>query len=126
MTKRALTPQFLQWFGVFGAPFAWATQHVTGFALTLAKCERAGSTWSIALDGITTAVSIVATAIALAAGAAAVASWRQTRGAEKDDPPPEGRRFFLAIVGMSITPLFVAMILMSGSGVLDLSGCRQS
>jgi heme/copper-type cytochrome/quinol oxidase subunit 2 len=126
VTRRVLTPQFLQWFGLLGAPFAWALQHVTGFALTLAACDPAGSTWSIALDGITTAVSIVAVAVALAAGAAAVASWAQTRGAEKDDPPPDGRRYFLALVGIAITPLFVAMILMTGSGVLDLSGCRQS
>lgn len=126
MIRGALTPRFLQWFGVFGAPFAWATQHVAGFAVTLAACDPAGRRWSIAVDGITTAVSVVAVAIALAAGAAAVVSWLETREAGEYDPPPDGRRHFLALVGMAITPLFVAMILMTGSGVVDLPECRQS
>lgn len=123
---RRVTPQMLQWFGVFGAPFAWASQHVAGFALTLAACDPAGRTWHVPVDTATTVISIVAASVAVAGGAAAVTSWVQTRGAEEDDPPPEGRRHFLALVGMAITPLFVAMILMSGGGVLDLPECRQS
>jgi hypothetical protein len=126
VTRTRVRPELLQWFGVFGAPFAWTIQHVAGFALTLAACEPAGRTWSVAVDGATTAISIVAAAIGLAAGAAAVAGWAQTRDVDDDDPPPEGRRHFLALIGIAITPLFVAMILMSGSGVVDLPECRQS
>ena len=122
----ARRPQLLQWFGVFGAPFAWTLQHVSGFALTLAACDPAGRTWSIPVDGVTAAISAVAAVVAVAAGLAATVSWAQTRGAEKDDPPPEGRRYFLALVGMAITPLFLAMILMSSSGVLHLPECHQS
>jgi heme/copper-type cytochrome/quinol oxidase subunit 2 len=126
MTRRRPSPELLQWFGVFGAPFAWAVQHVAGFALTLAACDPAGRTWSVAVDGVTTAITIVAAAVALVAGAAATASWAQTRGADEDDPPPDGRRYFLALIGIAIAPLFLAMILMNGSGVLDLPECRQS
>jgi hypothetical protein len=126
VTRPRLSPELLQWFGVFGAPFAWAVQHVAGFALTLAACDPAGRTWSIAVDGITTAITVVAAAVALGAGAAAVASWAQVRGAGDDDPPPDGRRYFLALIGIAVMPLFLAMILMSGGGVLDLPECRQS
>ena len=126
MTRPRVSPRFLQWFGVFGAPFAWAVQHVAGFALTLAACDPAGRTWDVPVDATTTVISIVAAAVAIAGGAAAVASWRETRGTEEYGPPPEGRRYFLALVGMTIAPLFLAMIVMNGSGVLDLEGCHQS
>lgn len=127
MTAERLRPLFLQWFGLFGAPFAWALQHVAGFALTLASCDRSGQASPVALQPITVAVTIPAAVIALLSGLAAVVSLRETRGAEKDDPPPGGRRYFLALVGITIAPLFLAIILMSGSGVLGLPvDCRQS
>lgn len=126
MNAEPVRRQALQWFGVFGAPFAWAGQHVAGFALTLAKCDRAGSIWGIPLDAVTLTISAVAALVALASGAAALSILLATRGVEKDDAPPSGRRHFLAIVGVSIAPLFLAMILMSGSGVLTLTECQQS
>jgi hypothetical protein len=126
VTRRVLTPRLLQWFGVFGAPFAWATQHVAGFALTQAACGRTGLNTDVPVDSATTVISAVAAVVALCAGAAAVASYAGTRDADDDDAPPDGRRHFLAIIGMAVTPLFLAMILMSGSGVLDLPECHQS
>ena len=43
-----------------------------------------------------------------------------------EEPPPKGRLPFLAIVGMAITPLFLAIILMDGLGVVFLPECSQS
>ena len=126
MTRTRLTPQLLQWFGVFGAPFAWAGQHAVGFFLTIAACDPTGGASRILIDTITGVVSAVMAVVAALAGAAAVVGWAQTRGTGNSDPPPRGRRHFLAIVGMTITPLFFAMIVMSGSGVLHLTECRQS
>ena len=126
MTRPRLSPRLLQWFGVFAPPFAWAAQHVAGFAVTLAACDPAGRTWDVPVDGATTAITIVAAVVALAGGAAAAVSWAQTRGADEEGAPPEGRRRFFAIVGIAITPLFLAIILMNGGGVLDLTECHQS
>jgi Mn2+/Fe2+ NRAMP family transporter len=117
---------FLQWFGVFGAGFSWATFHVVGFAVTQASCERVGLRWSIATSGVTTAATAVAAVIAILAGAAAVATYRGARENDDDDPPPKGREHFLGVVGMAVTPLFLFIILMDGSGVLAGSVCRQS
>ena len=30
------------WFGLLGAPLAWATQHITGYGLSEAACSPAG------------------------------------------------------------------------------------
>jgi heme/copper-type cytochrome/quinol oxidase subunit 2 len=121
-----VSPRFLQWFGVLGAAFSWAVFHVVGFALTQASCERAGLRWSIATDGLTTAATVVAAVIAVLAGVAAVATYRGARDASHDDPPPKGREQFLGVVGMAVTPLFLFIIVMDGSGVLAGSVCHQS
>jgi hypothetical protein len=121
-----ISPRFLQWFGVFGAAFAWAILHVTGFAVALASCERVSVTSSIATDTITAVATAAAAIVAVLAGASAVATYRAARDASHDDPPPKGRMQFLGVVGMAVTPLFLFIILMDGSGVLAVSVCRQS
>ncbi len=126
MNVRQLRAEALQWFGVFGAGLAWAMQHVAGIAVTLAACDRAGSRWDVAVNGLTIAISATAAVIAVLAGASAVLTFRSVRAHEKDDPPPGGRMHFLGIVGMTVSPLFLCIILMSGSGVLSLTACQQS
>ena len=126
MSLPRVNRNFLQWFGVLGAAFAWTLFHVFGFAVSQATCERAGLGWSIATDGLTTAGMVVAAFVAVLAGAAAVATYRGARGAEHDGPPPKGREYFLGVVGMAVTPLFLFIILMDGSGVLSTTVCRQS
>ena len=42
------------------------------------------------------------------------------------DAPPAGRTHFLAMIGMAITPLFLAMIAMSSAGAVVFRGCVQS
>jgi hypothetical protein len=113
------------WLGVLGAPIAWALQHVTGFALTEARCrEAAGGGWDVNMDAWTIVVSATAAAVAVAALAAAIVTFRATRDAESE--PPRGRIHFLAVIGITIAPLFLAMILMSGLGAILLPECVQS
>ena len=123
-----LTPSALMWIGLFAAPFAWAVQHVTGIELQYAQCHdnTEGPGFSIHVDGWTLAVTLTAAAIAVLGGLAAVAAWRATRDAEDDDAPPAGRIHFFAVIGMTTTPLFLAMILMSGLGEVFLPSCVQS
>ena len=126
MTGTRVNRVFLQWFGVFGAAFAWTLFHVFGFAVSQASCERVGGSWSIATNALTTAGMIVAAVVAVLAGAAAVTTYRGAREEEHDGPPPKGREHFLGVVGMAVTPLFLFIILMDGSGVLSSTVCRQS
>ena len=112
------------WFGVLGAPFAWTVQHIVGYALTEATCNEAGkSGWNVHMDTWVTVVSAAAAATAVAAGVASVVTFLATRDAE--DELPRSRIKFLAIIGMTITPLFFAMIVMSGLGSVLLVQCQQ-
>jgi heme/copper-type cytochrome/quinol oxidase subunit 2 len=118
----------LMWFGLFAAPFAWAAQHVTGVLLTIGQCHdnTAGPDWHVHVDAWAAVVTGVAALIAILGLVAAVLAWRSTRDATDDDPPPAGRIHFLGIVGLAISPLFLAIILMSGLGTIFLSQCVQS
>ena len=116
------------WIGLFAAPFAWAAQHVAGIELTIGQCHdnAAGPAWDVPVDPVTIATTAVAACVAVLGGLAALSAWRATRGVDDDDPPPGGRNHFLATVGMTISPLFLAIILMSGLGSTLMSGCVQS
>ncbi|HET8757667.1 MAG TPA: hypothetical protein VFM58_16735 [Solirubrobacteraceae bacterium] len=115
----------LLWLGVFGAPAAWAVQHIAGFSLTEARCREAATIggWSLDMDAWTIAVTALAAIVAVTAIGAAIVTFRGTRGAEE---PPRERIHFLAVIGITIGPLFLAMILMSGLGAVFLPQCVQS
>jgi hypothetical protein len=118
----------LMWFGLFGAPFAWTAQHVTGVLLTIAACHdnTGGPDWRPPVNTVAGIVTAAAALIALLALLSAVAAWRSTRDADDSDPPPAGRIHFLGIIGLTISPLFLAIILMSGLGTISLPECVQS
>ena len=115
----SLRERSLVWFGVLGAPSAWVLQHLTGYALSEAGCRG-----DVAIDPGTIAVSATAAAIAALATAASVVVWRATRGA--GSAPPAGRVHFMAVIGMTVAPLFLALVLMSGLGAVLIDGCVQS
>jgi hypothetical protein len=116
------------WIGLFAAPVAWTLQDVAGIQLQYAQCHdnTAGPGFSIHVDAWTLAITLAAAAIAALGGLSAVAAWRATRAADDDDAPPAGRIHFFAVIGMTTTPLFFALILMSGLGVVFLPSCVQS
>jgi hypothetical protein len=122
------TPSALMWIGLFAAPVAWAAQHVTGIELQFARCHdnTPGPIRDVPVDALTIAVSAAAAAVAVLGGLAALAAWRSARDADDDDAPPAGRIHFLAVVGITISPLFLAIIVMSGLGSLFLPACVQS
>jgi hypothetical protein len=116
----------VSWFGVFGAPLAWAAQHVTGFMVATAACAPGGPRRAVAFNALAIIVTVPAVLVALAAIGSALYVYRATSAHDKDDPPPEGRLHFFSIVGLTVGPLFVFIMVMSGFGVIDLPGCRQS
>ena len=115
----------LMWLGLLGPPFAWSIQHVAGYGLTEANCQEASKAgWQIHLDAWTIVFTGGAVIVTLAGLAAALVTWRRTKDAGTD--PPGARIHFLSIVALTTTPLFLAIMVMSGVGVLFVTGCRQS
>jgi hypothetical protein len=114
------------WFGVAGAPAAWVVQFAVGYWIGWAECSPTGSQWGISIVAWSIVVTAAAAACAAAAGVTAAALFRGVDAEQDDDPPPSGRIRFLAIVGMAITPLFFAMIVMNGVGAAVLHDCHQS
>lgn len=112
------------WFAVLGAPLAYAVQMGLGYWLAEAECSPTGEMWGISLSIWGLVVGAVAAAIAVAAGLTALRLFRRT-GDYKGAPPP-GRTAFLAVVGMTVSSLFLVLILMSAAGILTYHVCNQS
>lgn len=117
--------ELLMWAGILLAPAAWTVQHVLSYGVSEAHCDPAGRQWGVPYD--VWVVSTAAVAIALAAGGlvASVAAYRAVRDADVDDDPPPGRVWLMSVCGLVISPLFIAMILLSGIGSLLLAHCHQ-
>lgn len=124
MRRRLPTPA-LMWFGLLGAPFAFTAQHVAGVFLTTARCYPISRATGFPMDAWVIAIGSTATAIALGSCVASFVSWRRTREAGMNEPG-EGRVMYMAIMGMTVAPLCLAIIVMSTLGAVLLENCVQS
>jgi len=113
----------LVWFGLLGAPLAWTSQHLVGVGMTLAACTEGMARKGVPADPWMIAATAAGALVAVLAGASAIAAFRATRGT---DEPPQGRMNFLARVGITVTPLFLMIILMSGITAVLFPKCNQS
>ncbi len=114
------------WYAVLGAPIAWALEFWIGYWAAQARCERPGIHVAVDTTAWTIIVGAAALAVAFGALATAITLFRRTADTESKGPPPRGRVRFLSVVGMTVAPLFIAMIVMTSSGVLVLMSCNQS
>jgi hypothetical protein len=118
----------LAWLGCLGPPALWATQHVAGYLVALADCpdNTVGPRWNVPVNTVTIILGATTALLTLLCGAGAVVAWRATRDEDDDDKPPAGRIHFLSVIGMTITPLFFAIIVMSSAGAIVFQECVQS
>ena len=112
------------WFAVLGAPGAYAAQLGLGYWLVEAECSPTGGQWGISLSTWAIAVTVLAAAAAIASGL--TSHWLYRRTGDRHEPPPAGRIAFLAAIGMTVSSLFLVLILMTGAGVLTFHVCNQS
>lgn len=112
------------WFAVLGAPGAYAVQLGLGYWLVEAACSPTGGEWGISLSAWAIVITTLAAVVAVGAGLTSV--WLFRRHSDRHDPPPAGRVAFLAAVGMTVSVLFLALILMTGAGALTFHVCNQS
>jgi FtsH-binding integral membrane protein len=122
--KSARSLELMMWVGVVAAPAAWACQHVFGFGVTVAGCGSGSHAWMVPIDSWTVIAGSVAAALAIGGLVASVITLRAVSAMSKDDPPPGGRIYFMSVCGIVISPLFLAIIVMSTVATAVLSNCH--
>lgn len=124
MSHRRL--EILMWLGIFGAPIAWAASHVIGWGVSEADCEVVGRQWGISFDTWVAVLGVIAALLAIVGIVSAALTYRAIRGVDNDADPPAGRLWLMSIAGLVVSSILLVLILLTGSGALLLSHCRQS
>ena len=129
--RRALetTPaqEFMQWFGLLGAPLAWTVQLVLGYGVTEARCSPGGARWGVGVDTWEISLMIAAGAVVILAElCAVVALLRDARHFVRRSGRRLGRRHFFVAASSLGNVLFLMIILLSGIAAVEHIPCRQS
>ncbi len=103
---------------------AWALVHVAGYAFGLAQCDDPANRWQLPVHAWDVAFAAVGVLIALAAEAVSFWIFRQTK--QEGNDPPVGRLHFLSVIGLTVNPLAIAIMLMTGVSTSVLRLCHQS
>lgn len=125
----------LVWFAVGGGAVAWAIQFVIGLAFGWAQCNSPAGRWQLPVSawqaGMAGGAFLVCMASMTAAGWLFKRTYRvgevfaqERRG--DGSPPPVGRIHFLALVGLTVNLLALAIIVMDGIGAPTLALCQQA
>lgn len=124
----------LVWFGVLGGPLAWSVQFTVNLWFTFAQCSPTGR-WQLPVRGWQIALSVAALAVGAAALAVCVMLYRRTSRIEEmaetvrrgfGGRPPMARIHFLSVVGLTVNPLSLIIVVMTGIGAPLLTVCVQS
>jgi len=126
LSARYLDPEFLQWFGLFGAALTWTVQLVVGFGVTIARCGPANAVLGVDVKAWELALMGTGIALALLAEAAGLNILGKNRNVDYGGPPPEGRRHFFALAASIGNVLFLVVIVLSGTGAVFHQPCTQS
>lgn len=125
----------LVWFAVLGGPVAWAVQFVINLYFSYAQCNAPPGRWQLPVHGWQIGVSAAAVAITLAAEGISLWLYLKTFNLDhiaeaerrgEGTAPPTGRINFLAMVGLTVNFLALAIIVMTGIGAPLLPVCQQS
>jgi hypothetical protein len=116
--------QLLAWYGVLGAPLAWAVELLAGYGTQEAACSRGSSSASFAgnADSAIGALTVVMLLVAVGGALAARAAGRALAEGEIEDP--RGRVAFMARFGTIASLLFALAIVLSGIPIFWVESCR--
>jgi hypothetical protein len=121
------------WFAVLGGPLAWSVQFIANLFITFFDCGV--NARSLPLHALQIAIGAAGLVVGLASTAVSARLFRDTVGeremSEKvirgyGGKPPVARVHFLAIVGLTVNFLTLAIIAMTTAGGPELLACRQS
>lgn len=123
---RQLRPELIQWFGLFGAAFAWTAQMIVGWGAAYADCTAASRHWGLHVVTWQIVLAAVGLTFAALAELAAIRVLLDTRQVEYDDAPPLGRRHFFAYAAALGNILFIGAIVLNAVGALSNVTCRPA
>jgi hypothetical protein len=126
MTLGRTRLELLQWFALFGGPLAWTVQHVVGYGISDAGCSVAGAQWDLHISTMQVVLSVATGAVVLAAEAAALVVFRQTRMVDEYAPGPNGRLRFFAQAALVGNVLFFVIVVLDGVSTVYHLPCSQS
>jgi hypothetical protein len=121
------------WFGLFGAPAAWAAQLISNYALMSHFCyPRDTPLASPTFGGVRPLAIVIAAILLLVAVAAlfvALHSWNATRYRRDSEHREiaeigEGRTRFMAMAGILVSGIFVYGVLMAGIPLIAMPVCQ--
>jgi len=124
---RRFTPEFLQWFGLFGAALTWSAQLVLGFGVAVARCGAANAVLGVDLRAWQLSLLGVGVLLVVLAEVAALETLWETRAAHYDDAAPGGRRHFFAgaaVLGNLLS--LVAIVLGGVAAVVHQPPCQPA
>lgn len=127
MSAGAPVPLPRLWFGLFGAPAAWAVQLIVNYALIAHACYPA--TVPLARPVISGARGIsfaVAAACLGVACCAAWVAWRSVADARREPAnggAAAGRERFMARAGLIVSVLFTFAVLMAATPIFARGAC---
>jgi hypothetical protein len=119
------------WFGLFGAPAAWAAQLIASYALLGHFCYPRDTPLASPTFGAVRAVAVAVSALFLIVGVGALVvalrSWARTRERRAEHrevaKTGEGRTRFMAMAGIIVSGIFVYGLLMAGIPLVAMPVC---
>ena len=130
--RRDIVSTRVLWFGIFGAPAAWALQTIVDYGLVAHFCfpgdkPRLAPTFD-ALRGTGIVVSVIVIIVALLAMTTALRSWNATRHGHDAEHHEllevgEGRARFMAYAGVLLSAVFLFAVLMNAVPLITNAMC---
>ncbi|MGI8413603.1 MAG: hypothetical protein ACR2LV_09080 [Solirubrobacteraceae bacterium] len=115
----------LVWFAVLGGGLGWAAQFVASLAFGWAQCNSPADRFGLPVHAWDVVLSGTGVVVALLAEATSLRLFRATRKPKGENALSLGRVHFLSVIGLTVNPLALAIILMSGVGVQLFPLCHQ-
>lgn len=126
----------LQWVGLLVGAIAWTLSHLAGIGVTQAECNAVGRNhWHLSNPAWQAPIMGIAALFIVASEICAIAVFRQTRGLDFGDGPPEPeekyerrrtRIHFFATAAMMANLLFLMIVLLDGTANLADFACQRS
>ena len=130
--RRDIVATRVLWFGIFGAPAAWALQTIVNYSLVSHFCfpdamPRGTPTFG-ALRTTGIVVSIIVIVVVLLAMVTALRSWHATRHGHDAEHHEllevgEGRARFMAFAGVLLSGVFLFAVLMNALPLITNAMC---